>query len=162
MICVLLSHTYHVIHHVTSCDVMLWLPVIWPWLCDPCDMTLSHPPFYVVSPKRKSKVNINNNLAILPSYDTKLTKVYSLSLVEKNSLDIWIDEELKKGYICLSTSLIAALFFFVKKHNRSLQSVMDYRALNAITVKNCYLIPRIADLIESLNKASIFTKIDLR
>jgi len=39
---------------------------------------------------------------------------------------------------------------------------MDYRALNAITIKNCYPIPRIADLIESLSKASIFTKIDLR
>jgi len=39
---------------------------------------------------------------------------------------------------------------------------MDYRALNTITVKNCYLVPRIADLIESLSKASIFTKIDLR
>jgi len=39
---------------------------------------------------------------------------------------------------------------------------MDYRALNAITVKNRYPIPRIADLIESLSKASIFTKIDLR
>jgi len=39
---------------------------------------------------------------------------------------------------------------------------MDYRALNEITIKNCYPIPRIADLIESLSKASIFTKIDLR
>jgi len=39
---------------------------------------------------------------------------------------------------------------------------MDYRALNTITVKNCYPIPRMAYLIESLSKASIFTKIDLR
>ena len=39
---------------------------------------------------------------------------------------------------------------------------MDYRALNGITIKNHYPIPRIADLIESLSKASIFTKIDLR
>jgi len=39
---------------------------------------------------------------------------------------------------------------------------MDYRALNAITVKNRYPILRIADLIELLSKASIFTKIDLR
>jgi len=39
---------------------------------------------------------------------------------------------------------------------------MDYKALNAITVKNHYPIPRIVDLIESLSKASIFTKIDLR
>jgi len=92
----------------------------------------------------------------------KPAKVYLLSLVERNSLDIWINEELRKGYIWLSTSLIAALFFFVKKYNGSLQPVMDYRALNGITVKNCYPISRIANLIESLSKASIFTKIDLR
>jgi len=61
-----------------------------------------------------------------------------------------------------TTSLIVAPFFFVKKHNGSLQSVIDYRTLNAITVKNRYPIPRIADLIESLSKASIFTKINLR
>jgi len=39
---------------------------------------------------------------------------------------------------------------------------MDYRALNKITIKNHYPIPRIADLIKLLSKASIFTKIDLR
>jgi len=92
----------------------------------------------------------------------KPAKVYPLSLAERNSLDTWINEELRKGYIHLSTSSIAAPFFFVKKHDGSLQPVMDYRALNAIIVKNRYPIPRIANLIESLSKASIFTKIDLR
>jgi len=92
----------------------------------------------------------------------KPAKVYLLSLAERNSLNTWIDEELGKGYICSSTSPIAAPFFFVKKHNGSLRPIMDYRALNEITVKNRYPIPRIADLIESLSKASIFTKIDLR
>jgi len=47
-------------------------------------------------------------------------KVYLLSLAERNSLDTWINEELRKGYICPSTSPIAAPFFFVKKHNGSL------------------------------------------
>ena len=92
----------------------------------------------------------------------KPAKVYLFSLAKRNSLDTWIDKELRKGYIWPSTSPIAAPFFFVKKHDRSLQPVMDYRALNGITIKNCYPIPRIADLIESLSKASIFTKIDLR
>jgi len=91
----------------------------------------------------------------------KLAKVYLLFLVERNSLDLWINEELRKGYIQPYTSPIAAPFFFVKKHDRSLRSVMDYRALNGITVKNRYPIPRIADLIESLSHASIFTKVDL-
>ena len=51
------SHT----HHVTfpfSCD------------CDTCDVTLSCTPLCVVSPKeKKRKVNINNDLAVLPSHD---------------------------------------------------------------------------------------------
>jgi len=51
---------------------------------------------------------------------SKPAKVYPLSLVEKNSLDTWINEKLRKGYIYLSTSPIAALFFFIKKHDRSL------------------------------------------
>jgi len=96
--------------------------------------------------------------AILP----KPAKVYPLSLAERNSLDMWIDEKLRKEYIQPSTSPIAAPFFFVKKHNGNLRPVIDYRALNGITIKNCYPISRIADLIESLSKASIFTKIDLR
>jgi len=50
----------------------------------------------------------------------KPAKVYLLSLVERNSLDTWIDEELRKGYIHPSTSPIAAPFFFVKKHDGSL------------------------------------------
>jgi len=89
--------------------------------------------------------------AILP----KPAKVYLLSVSERSSLDLWIDEKLRKGYIQPSTSPIAAPFFFVKKHDGSLCPVMDYRALNGITIKNCYP-------IELLSHASIFTKIDLR
>ena len=50
----------------------------------------------------------------------KPAKVYLFSLAERNSLDMWINEELRKGYIQPSTSPIAAPFFFVKKHNESL------------------------------------------
>jgi len=50
----------------------------------------------------------------------KPAKVYLLSLVERNSFDMWINEKLRKGYIRPSTSLIAAPFFFVKKYNGSL------------------------------------------
>jgi len=53
----------------------------------------------------------------------KPAKVYPLSLAERNSLDTWIDEELRKGYIHPSTSPIAAPFFFVKKHDGSLRPV---------------------------------------
>ena len=92
----------------------------------------------------------------------KPAKIYPLSPQERNSLDEWIKEELRKGYIRPSTSPIAAPFFFVKKHDGGLRPVMDYRALNNITVKNRYPIPRIGELIDALSHASIFTKLDLR
>src|SRR3954463_12436004 len=39
---------------------------------------------------------------------------------------------------------------------------IDYRALNKITVKNRYPIPRIDDLMDQIHGAKVFTKIDLR
>ena len=67
-----------------------------------------------------------------------------------------------KGYICISKSLTAAPVFFVKKKDGTLRLVQDYRALNPVTKKNKFPIPRISDLIDRLSKASIFTSLDLR
>jgi hypothetical protein len=39
---------------------------------------------------------------------------------------------------------------------------IDYRALNEVTVKNKYPLPRIEDLSDQLRGASVFSKIDLR
>lgn len=39
---------------------------------------------------------------------------------------------------------------------------IDYQALNKITIKNCYLLPRIDDLLNQLKHATIFTKLDLK
>ena len=52
--------------------------------------------------------------------------------------------------------------FFIKKKDGALRFVQDYRALNAITVKNKYPLPLISDLIEKLRDARYFTKLDVR
>jgi hypothetical protein len=39
---------------------------------------------------------------------------------------------------------------------------VDYRALNEVTVKNKYLLPRIDDMFDQLRGACVFSKIDLR
>ena len=89
-------------------------------------------------------------------------KIYPMSPNEREELDKFITEHLKKGYIRESKSQISSPFFFIKKKDGSLRPVQDYRYLNSITVKNDYPLPLISDLIDKLQGAKIFSKLDLR
>ena len=77
-------------------------------------------------------------------------------------MDEWIDEQLAKGYIRESKSPAAAPVFFIKKKDGSLRLVVDYRRLNAITIKNRYPLPLTQELIDQLIGAKVFSKLDLR
>jgi hypothetical protein len=50
----------------------------------------------------------------------------------------------------------------VKKKDGSLRLCVDYRPLNAVTIKNKYPLPRIDVLFDQLAGARVFSKIDLR
>ena len=50
---------------------------------------------------------------------------------------------------------------FVKKKDGSMRLCVDYRALNEVTIKNKYPLPRIDDLFDQLKGAKYFSKIDL-
>jgi hypothetical protein len=51
---------------------------------------------------------------------------------------------------------------FVPKKDGTQRLCVDYRALNEVTVKNKYLLPRIDDLFDQLRGACVFSKIDLQ
>ncbi|KAK1663442.1 hypothetical protein QYE76_051601 [Lolium multiflorum] len=73
-------------------------------------------------------------------------------------------EELEgKRYIQPSTSSWGCPALFVKKRDTNVpRLVVDYRPLNAVTIKNKYPLPRINDLFDQLSGATVFSKMDLR
>ena len=88
--------------------------------------------------------------------------IYTLSDPELETLRTYIDDSLAKGFIRPSTSPAGASLFFVKKKNGELRPVVDYRALNKVTVKNRYPLPLIHEMLNHFSKAKIFSKLDLR
>lgn len=79
-----------------------------------------------------------------------------------SELKMQLQELLDKGYIRPSASPLGAPILFVKKKYGSMRLCIDYRELNNVTIKNKYLFPRIDDLFDQLNGASVFSKINLR
>jgi hypothetical protein len=77
-------------------------------------------------------------------------KVYPMTLTEQTEMDTFLEEALATGRIRQSKSPPRAPVFFIKKKDGKLRFVQDYRALNAITRKNQYLLPLIDNLIHQL------------
>jgi hypothetical protein len=63
-------------------------------------------------------------------FEPKSFKNYNLTLAEQLELDKFLKENLKKGYIRPSQSLMASPFFFVSKKDGKLQPCQDYQYLN--------------------------------
>ncbi|KAL0554279.1 hypothetical protein IC582_008196 [Cucumis melo] len=81
---------------------------------------------------------------------------------ELKELKVQLQELLDKGFIRPSVSHWGAPMLFIKKKDGSMRLCIDYRELNKVTVKNRYPLPRIDDLFDQLQGATVFSKIDLR
>ena len=73
----------------------------------------------------------------------------------------WLQELLVKGFIHPSSSPWEAPVLFVKKDG-SMRMCINYRKLSKVTIKSRYPLPRIDDLLDKLQGACVFSKIDLR
>ena len=87
---------------------------------------------------------------------------YRMAPAELRELKVQLQELLDKGFIRPSVSPWGAPVLFVKKKDGSLRLCIDYRELNKVTIKNKYPLPRIDDLFDQLQGATVFSKIDLR
>jgi hypothetical protein len=89
-------------------------------------------------------------------------KSYRMPPNKLAELKIQLQDLLDKGFIRPSASPWGCPALFVKKKDNSLRLCVDYRPLNAVTVKNKYPLPRIDILFDQLAGAKVFSKIDLR
>jgi hypothetical protein len=86
---------------------------------------------------------------------------FRMTTPELAKLKKHIKELLEKGFIRPSSSSSGDPMIFVPKKDGTQRLCIDYRALNEVTIKNKYPLPRIDDLFDQLYGACVFSKIDL-
>ena len=104
----------------------------------------------------------NHVINIKEGFVPRKRKVYLLLREEREEVQEFIKEQLRKGYIRLLKSFQTALVFFVGKKDRKKRIMQDYQYLNEWTVKNNYPLLLISDVIENIGNKKVFTKMDLR
>ena len=127
-----------------------------PVVCEYSDVFLEELPW--LPPDRDIEFAID----LVPSTAPITKRTYRMSVEELVELKKQLKELLDKEYIQPSASPWGSPILFVKKKDRSMRMCIDYRSLNAVTIKNKYPLPRIDDLLDELQKAKFFSKINLR
>ena len=87
--------------------------------------------------------------------------MYRYSIREKEEMKKQLTSLLEKGLIEPSTSPFGAPVLFVDKPDGSKRMVCDYRAINKITLRNKWPLPRIDDLFDQLAGSAVYSTIDL-
>jgi hypothetical protein len=104
---------------------------------------------------------IEFKIELQPSTTAISKALYKMSREELTELKIQLKDLLDKGFIRPSSSPWGCPALFVSKKDEGLRLCVDYRPLNAVTIKNKYPLPCIDILFDQLAGAQVFSKIDL-
>jgi hypothetical protein len=88
--------------------------------------------------------------------------LYRQSIIKENEVKKQPQQLLDKGFIRLSTSPCGSPIIMVLKKDGSWKMCINYHALDKITIKNKYPLPRIVDLLDQMQQAKLFTNMDLK
>jgi hypothetical protein len=100
---------------------------------------------------------INLRVGIEPPYK----KGFPINLTQLRAVKKYINDELAKGTIEPSKSPYASLVLLVRKLGGGIRVYVDYRALNALTIKDRYPILLIKETLKRLLKSRYYTKLDI-
>nr|GEZ77861.1 DNA/RNA polymerases superfamily protein [Tanacetum cinerariifolium] len=111
-----------------------------------------------IPPEREVEFGIE----LIPGTQPISKALYRMAPIKLKELKEQLQELLDLGFIRPSVSLWGAPVLFIKKKDGSMRLCIDYRALNRVTIRNRYPLPRIDDLFDQLQGAKFFSKIDLK
>ena len=98
---------------------------------------------------------------LLPGATPRMMRGYRLTPKERADLIEQIKKMIAKGWIRPSSSSWGAPVLFAPKSDGGLRMCIDYRMLNASTVRNAYPLPNVQDALDGFAGASIFSTLDL-
>lgn len=104
----------------------------------------------------------DHSIPLLPGASPVNLRPYHYNPAQKTEIEKQVSDILQQGVIQRSASPFSSPVLLVQKKDGSWRFCIDYRHLNAITIKNRYPLPIIDELLDELAGTCWFTSLDLR
>ncbi|MCO5555335.1 hypothetical protein L7F22_008881 [Adiantum nelumboides] len=110
-------------------------------------------------PKRRDD---DHAIELIPGSSPPNKPPYRVSQAQQEEIMRQVNELVEKGIVRPSSSPFCSPVLLVHKKDGTYCMCVDYRALNKITIKNRFPVPRIEDLFDKLQGSTYFSRIDLK